>query len=212
MGKDAFNEAELFLIGKWNDVLLLEESVKRVRDRHKGICETVCAVVEERYPELDNRGVHLDNASGYFGLGKKGWPTNSVTWPSGFWIENINLDALSSEEEDAPTARIRLKGPKGFDFDFAHAKQRILQASKELMAKEIMTDGQRRKCLAENDGVTCLWYPLPESRQQLLEMLLKPQSREFIECLVSHFDVLAKLIPVIDEVFGKSSKRGRQGA
>lgn len=52
------------------------------------------------------------------------------------------------------------------------------------------------------------WYSLPQSRNELLDMLTRKQEAKFANCMVSHFTQLAKLIPDIDKVFNAGKKRG----
>jgi len=56
-----------------------------------------------------------------------------------------------------------------------------------------------------------LWIDLPESRHELLRMLTRKQEGQFADRMVSHFCQLAKLIPIINQVFNIGPKRrGRQ--
>jgi len=52
----------------------------------------------------------------------------------------------------------------------------------------------------EKNKRTCFWYNLPESRQSLAQMLLDNESEKFVECIVSHVMILARFIPVLDEI------------
>jgi hypothetical protein len=49
---------------------------------------------------------------------------------------------------------------------------------------------------------------LPESREALLGMLAKKNGVEFSDCMTAHFGRLAKLIPLIDEIFKVKEKHG----
>ena len=54
-------------------------------------------------------------------------------------------------------------------------------------------------------------YYLPEKRTELLEMILKDDGQEFVDCLVKHFESFVRFIPVLDEVFAKpSAKPGKK--
>ena len=196
MTKNRFNESEEFLIRRWSEVRLLEESAATIRAKFKRIEEQVCEAVQEDHAELDRIGVHPTLYGGHIGIGKKQWPSKWDKWPSGLWVGDISLENLCSEEKDAPHAAIWIKPPKRIRFDYADTKARLLAEAKKVFSRD-----QRGRLLDDNNGYTCFYYHLPESRQELLGMLLKDEARPFIECLTAHFEELAKFIPIIDGVF-----------
>ena len=51
-----------------------------------------------------------------------------------------------------------------------------------------------------------LWYELPES-DKLMQMLLDGDSQKFVDCLLGHFEVFAKFIPVLDEIFPEKPEK-----
>jgi hypothetical protein len=63
-----------------------------------------------------------------------------------------------------------------------------------------------------NGGTASVYYFLPQPREELLSLLLTNAARGFIECMVGHFDNLAKLTNVLDQLFqtGKPKARNRR--
>jgi hypothetical protein len=58
-------------------------------------------------------------------------------------------------------------------------------------------------------GYVHVWYSFPQSRHDVLALLLKDDPKEFVQCMVGHFETLAKFIPVIDDIF-QVGKRKRK--
>jgi hypothetical protein len=196
MTKNRFSEPEQYLMTRWADVEMLRQSIKSIGDKYGEICEEVYAAVKEKYPKLNYPGIHATSSGGQIGIGKREWPSMYDTWPSGLWVYDFGLEILASEEDPPPSCGIWLKPPTRLGFDLDQAKRKVRSAAKKLLTPE-----QLARLGEDDDRWTCFWYPLPESRQDLLDMLLKDQVQDFVECLVSHFEVLAKFIPVIDELF-----------
>jgi len=197
MTNDRFSEPERFLMKKWDDVTMLQQSIESISDKYDVICREVLEAVREKFPELDTSRVRPDSDSDgrQIALGKKRWPRMWDGWPSGLWVSGIGLEYLTSETEDPPGASIWLRPPTSLGFEPSNARNRVCRE-----AKKLMSDDQFRRCSTDDDRWTCLWYTLPESRQALLAMLLKDQAKDFVDCMVSHFEVLAKFIPVVDEL------------
>jgi hypothetical protein len=196
MKNNRFSEPEQFLMGNWADVALLKQSIKSISDKYDLICGEVIDAIRVRFPELNNSRIVSDSVSSgrQIAIGNQEWPNMYPRWPSGLYVSEISLEDLTSDEGDDPGASIWLKPPTGLNWDHVNARTRVHKAAEQLLTPELLN---RRR---EDDDL-CLWYILPESRQDLLDMLLKDQAQDFVECLVSHFAVLAKFIPVIDELF-----------
>jgi hypothetical protein len=75
-------------------------------------------------------------------------------------------------------------------------------------AKNISTQVQFTTDVDHAEGSVCVEYYLPESRQDLLALLLDDTSG-FLETMVAHFELLAKFIHVVDDIF-KTGKRSRK--
>jgi hypothetical protein len=114
------------------------------------------------------------------------------------WIWNISLDNLKAAEGDAPGASIWFDIPKGTELDLEDARIKIQNEAAKLM------EGEKLKYFfkdeTEREKKTCFWYLTPESRQELTQMLLDNESEKFVECIVSHVMILARFIPVLDEI------------
>jgi len=203
MTKNRFSEPEQFLIEKWADVELLRQSLESIGAKYKEICTEVCDVVQKKYPKLDYPSIHpdFDDGRGSLGLGRRKWPSMYDGWTNGFYLSDIGLVNLTSEEEAHPSAAIWLKPPSSLGFNLTEAGVRVRREAKALMTPE-----QFAAC-KEDDKWTCFWYPLPESKQRLLEMLLKERAKEFVDCLASHFEDLAKFTPVLDDLFQTAKKQ-----
>jgi hypothetical protein len=196
--KKTFNELHQWLLQNWTAARQLEDSMNEVQDRYKTVCERVVEAVQEQKPELNNCQRHFKREGFHIAFARREWPSQNERWPSGLWISNISLDNLMSEEGDPLYASIWLSIPKGIQVDLEKARTRIQNAAAELLK------GEKLKCFFKDEPETCLWYTSPESRQALAQMLLDDESEKFVECIVSHVMILARFIPVLDEILLKN--------
>jgi hypothetical protein len=105
MKPNRFSDPEVFLLNNWASAMLLERSMKAVRDKYAAILDAALDKVAQRHKELDCRAIHLsDNWEFTAGIGRKSWPSMHPRWPSGFWLGCNGLDNLTSMEADAPYA------------------------------------------------------------------------------------------------------------
>jgi len=206
MTKNQFSKPEQFLIKNWADVLQLRQSTDSISDTYDAICGEVVAAVREKMPELNHSRVfdEFRESGRQIALGRKRWPSKWTGWLSGFYISDIGLESLSSESEDPPTASIWLIPPSGSGLDHAQARNRIRREAKQRLRPE-----QLKACCEDEDPCTCLCFSLPERRDRLLEMLLNDRTQDYVDCMVSHFEVLAKFIPVVDELLLSPTKSKR---
>jgi hypothetical protein len=196
--KNTFNELDQWLLLNWKSARQLEVSMNEVQDKYKTVCERVINVVQEELRELDNCRTHLE--SGHLVFAKEKWSVGYKTWPPGLWIWNISLDNLTADDRNAPCAAIWLNDPKGNNFDLQEARTKIQKTSVDLV------NGEKSKYSFDDksDHSTLLWYNMPESRQELGQMLVDSESKKFVECIVSHVMILARFIPVLDEILLKN--------
>jgi hypothetical protein len=197
MAKQLLNEAERFLLTKWNDAYLLEEAMEEVRKKYKGLFEEILDAVGESHPELDARRYFVTQfwTDGCLGFGRSSWPAGDSNWPSGLWMNGLRLEELASEETDPPNATIWLSTKAKIALDSDKARRVLDQQAKRLLTREEL----KGVFSAEEKGIL-LWLPAP-SKRQLLDALADGDGEAFVNLFVSQFDMMAKFIPVLDKVF-----------
>jgi len=195
-----FNELNQWLLQNWTAARQLEDSMNKVQEKYKTVCERVIEAVQGERPELDNCRVHFKQGDGSLSFAKKKWLTQYGTWPSGLWIGNMSLDELMADETDAPCASIWLWVPKGTNLDLEEARTKIENAGGEFMKGEKLKCFFKEESEREKNKKTCFWYNIPESRKELTQMLLDEESEKFVECIASHVMILARFIPVLDQI------------
>lgn len=201
-----FSDPELYLLNNWASAMLLERSMKAVREKYAEILNTALDKVTERHKTLDSRAIETrDKWKFKVGIGNKSWPSMYSMWPSGFWLGCIGLRHLTSEDGDAPYACVWLNPLKSAELDLKAAVQRLCEAAKTILAQEQLKNVGQTVKKDEAD----IWYPLPEPRDKLLGMILNNQSRELLDCIVAHFETLAKFIPVMDEIAQTNRRTGK---
>ena len=201
-----FSDPELYLLNKWESAMLLENSMKAVRDKYAQIFTAALDRLEQRYKGLDCRTMHLtDKWNPSVSIGKKSWPSMYPSWPSGFWLECIGLDHLTSQDKDAPHACVFFNPPKSEGRDLKGTVQRLREAAKTILTKERLDSVGHEIGKSES----YIWYPLPEPRHELQRMLMNNQSREFIDCIVAHLETLEWFIPVMDEISRGGKRKGK---
>ena len=196
--KKTFNELNQWLIENWTAARQLEDSMNEVQDKYKTVCERVIEAAQKEPLELDNCRTHPKH--GHLSFARKKWLSQYESWSSGLWIWNISLDNLKAEEGAGHCAAIWLWVPKGTNFDLEEARTKIQNTAVELMKDEKLKFFFKDESEREKNKRTCFWYNLPESRQSLAQMLLDNESEKFVECIVSHVMILARFIPVLDEI------------
>ncbi len=206
MAKQLFNEAETYLLENWTDARLLEKSLVTMRKKYAAVLVKVLDEVKKRHPDFDCRGMEFrvldeDNDDDCdcvnIGVGKKAWPSASRrNWPSGLWICGITLGEIVAHGEGFPTASVWINPPEDSTVDLTSVGHRLEEEAKRLLPERTVTH-----TVDKEDGWVSIDYSLPESRNALLELLLKGESQGFIKCLVAHFETLTKLVPAIDQIF-----------
>jgi hypothetical protein len=197
-----FNEAELYLLKNWRDAALLEESMNAVRKEYANILDEVLKTVCE-----ENEGCtpvnRINAASGYVGITKKSWLSSDSRYPSGLWIDCIAVDILASEDEEAPDAAVWIEPPRDSGLDLKEATNRFYKEAKQRLSKDELA-----RVKPDDDRTSAaVWYYLPEPRHKLLEMLQTDEAREFKDCMIGHFELLSRFIPILDEIFQTSGQK-----
>jgi len=198
MAKERFNEAERYLIRQWSSARLLEESMERVREKYAEVFERIAESVKAQHDELDWQRAYLTQfwGSGGIGFARQNWRALKG-WHPGLYLSNMRLERLCSEDEERPHAGIWI--PRKLGIDLEKARDLIRSAANSCLTKE-----EQKLCLSQaGDDEDPVYYELPETRKQLLEMLVEGDARRFIDCMVSHIDILAKFTPVLDKILAK---------
>ncbi|MCX5674787.1 MAG: hypothetical protein NTX87_07250 [Planctomycetota bacterium] len=201
MAKELFNEAELYLVRQWPSAQLMEESMDKVRKKYASLCQRTVEAFQATHKELDNSQVFVTQfwASGYAGTGRVAWRHGKGN--PGFYIDNLRLEVLTDETEEAPYAYIWLDKPQKGSVDFAKARKTIQSAASKLLTQE-----ELRRCSMDDPDEGCpLYYDLPESRHDLLGMLTEADGQRFADCLTAHMELLARFTPVLDEILLKGN-------
>jgi len=210
MPKQIFNEVEMYLLENWTDARLVEQSLNTMREKYKVVLGKVLAGVRKKHQELDHQGMSLNIDEDdddqrdiiTIGVSKKEWSSMERNQPTGLWLSGIAFGPLIMEREISPNANVFIYPRKESKLDLAEVMGELEDA-----ARRILRDVQFRR--EPEPGIACIQYSLPETQKKLLELLLKDESRPFINCLVSHFDTLAEFIPVIDKIFQQGKRNAK---
>jgi hypothetical protein len=198
MAKQLLNEAERYLIEKWQDARLLEETMERVRTKYKELFDRIIDAVRETHPDLGaerNAVTNIGGGSGFIGLGKTSWPNGQTNWPSGMWVNNLLLENITTDDSDSPNAYIELIGKSKSQYDFDAARSAMNAAAKDLLTPE-----ELKGTTKASSGGVLLWLPAP-SKLQILEAFSQADGQALVQLFVSQFDMMARFIPTLDKVF-----------
>ncbi len=154
--------------------------------------------VTEAHSELDAPRSYVTQfwGKGCIGFGRKAWPSGESEWPSGLWVWDLRLEVISAEESAPPSASLWISRKKA-NVDVQAARLAFFAAAKELLASEEMKD-----TISEASGDHLLWLPAP-SKHELLGALSDGDGQRFVDLFKSQFDLMARFVPVLDEVFRK---------
>lgn len=191
---------ETFLFERLTDVLRLEGAMTDIRQKYSQFWDGICRRVQGEHPELNCTCNHSIDHWAQVGIGRECWPSEYVQWPAGFYINEISFERLCSTASDVPSASVWLKPPKTMRVDFESLRDTMRRNAERQLKLQLQDEGGQK---------ISFWFNLPESRQELLAMLTNQEEARFADRMVSHFGRLAKLIPMIDEVFKVKGKRGR---
>jgi hypothetical protein len=179
--------------------------MESTRETYKGILEDVLKRVTGVHKEFCRQRFCLDYSDdGYtfnVGIGKKAWTSAWPKWPSGFWLCNLWLENLTSEDEEHPSAAVYI-APEKSTLHLDDASNAILNEAKRLLPTH-QVDRTKKK----ND--TWVEWPLPTPRRELLKLLGNEDAKGFIETLAEHFETLMHFIPVMDEIFQAGKRNHR---
>ena len=196
MARTSMNETERFLLNNWSEASRLEECMEGVRTKYKELCERVAAAVLETHSALDASVVYVTQSSydGCIGLARKSWPGGDSRDPPGFYVDNLRLEILASEESDEPVSYLWVD--KKSILDLAAARGDVTAEAKKLLGREQF----ERLCTA-GSGEFLLYFVNTPSKHDLLTALAEGDEQTFVDKLQSHFDTMAQLVPVLDKLF-----------
>jgi hypothetical protein len=203
MSNQRFNEPELYLLSKWSNARLLEESMNTARKKYSTIFDQVLDELREGNEELLPVNRSIVGSLGGVCLTKKNWKSVYERWPSGLWIDGTRLENLASEDGDPPSASVWVNPPTEIELNFKEVAYKLREEAKRVLSKEELA----RVKVEDGKWEATIYYHLPEPRQTLLEMLHTDEARGFMECMGGHFEVLSRFVPILDEIFQSSGRK-----
>jgi hypothetical protein len=200
MAENTFNEPEKYLIQNWVQARRAEKSMEEIRGKYAGIFDRVWEEVKAAHGELDHCHTRVTQfwCKGYMGIGRKEWRREGGDQPL-IQIDRLRLEVLLDDESEPPFAGIWACKAKKPGTDRDGVRTIITEANKVLTKEEVA----RCQFESQNNYGYVLRYNLPENRHDLAGFLLEEDGQNFVDCMVSHFEVLARFIPVLDKVFTK---------
>jgi CRISPR/Cas system-associated protein Cas5 (RAMP superfamily) len=201
------DKQNIWIIANWEKLIRLEDAIGRTRENYVKVFGEIHKVVKQRHPALNRMTSHFspkeirDYETGQAAFSSTNWPYKYESWRTGIYISGISLDELSGEKQtEQPAITIWV----GTDDKIRDKKVEILRRRLSERSKKVFAGKNLQlKSVDGEDYRTCLMYPLPEDRSKLLDLLVKRDSKGFIDCMVNHVNLMASFIPIIDEVLAK---------
>jgi hypothetical protein len=206
MNEQKLSEQDRWLIQRWQKARQFEDAMVSARLYYEDLFRKVHQRVRKRYPELNEctpqrlservTEAAWEGGGGCAGFSSAKWRRAWTSWPSGIWISNISLDELVTERAPAPTSCIWVSVSKRSD-------KRVEKLRGRLVAKSLRLAGYRSLGVQkhdESDNRVCLWYQLPGERTRLLKMVLLNDGRPFVDCIVNHVELMARLVQGLDDL------------
>ena len=134
----AFSEPERFLLEQWTDARLFENAMKEVRNKYAVVLQRALDTFHKNHAELNHPQSYLRKSWSSIGIGKKSWPLRDNKTTSGFWIENLGLDKLLSQEQEMPYKLVWIYDPP---MEPKETEARLRQAAEELLKEEALPVG-----------------------------------------------------------------------
>jgi len=201
MAKELMNEAERFLLKNWTEARLLEESMDGVRTKYKELFQKIIDAVQAAHAELDGCVIYATQfwGKGTIGLARKSWPDGDSNDPPGFWVGNIRLEVLTSDEGEQPYACTYIpdRVVRKLDLDVSDVTSQLAAAAKKLLSQE-----QWSKV---DSSAGQLYFAAP-TKTELLDLLADGDGQKFVERFESLFDVMAQFVPVLDKLLQQANK------
>jgi hypothetical protein len=202
MPTNTFNEAEKYLLENWQQACRVEKSLKKLRNKYVEITDGVLEPIQEEYPTLD-RCENLVKSDACIIIGRESWQCDGRYAYIG--MEYLDVDSLWDDNAEHPFIGIWTGKPKKPVMD-VKAIKRLLTDAETILPKDVYDECQWECSPDKLKASECsyqyqLWYTLPQERKELRSMIVDGDGQKFVDCLVSHFRVFAKFIPVLDAVF-----------
>lgn len=199
-----FSEPEVYLLDNWKDARLIEDAMKTVRSKYQETIDAVLEGVQKKHREFDCVKSYFprNGSDGMAAVGKARWPKGAWEWPTGFYVENLQLENLTSSELEAPIKYVWI--PES-EVEPTLAEKSLCNAAQQLLCTE---EFEHLTFESDSDG-GWFWCKLEQSEEEFVDLLTKDDSRGFINCLVAHFEWMTKFTAVIDEVL-LTAKRSRK--
>lgn len=206
MPKELLNEAERFLIQRWTEAQLLEESMDGIRTKYKELFERIIDAVKEAHPEFDACVAYPTQfwGQGHLGFGRRSWPGGETHWPSGLWVDGLRLELLAAEDSEPPYSAIWVSKKAKNNFDYDAARLAVKKASKDLLSP----DELNRAVIPESEDEVLLYLPAP-SKDELLGALSKGDGQGFVALFIPVLDLMGRFVPVLDKVFRECLGKGK---
>lgn len=195
-----FNEPDLFLLRQWQDARLLEDAMETVREKYVDIFRTALEEFQKNHAGLNYPVDKYVRTYGSAGVGKESWL--SKRWPSGFWIDNVRLEDLTSPEKSTPSKSVCINDSQ---VDPLEAEKTLRKSAEKILSKEELARVEFTST-ATKAWLSC---SLEQSPAELFERLVQDDARDFVSCMIDHFEWLARFTPAVDEIV-TSGKRGRR--
>ncbi|MCE9546667.1 MAG: hypothetical protein K8T25_14400 [Planctomycetia bacterium] len=194
-----FNQPERFLLEQWSDAQLVENAVKQIRIKYKSKLDQVLEELEKQYPNLNHSKRRVASYYGGVAIGKATWPKGGNNWPTGFYVEDLRLENLTSAQSGSPHKWVWI-----FCNEAHRVKSDLKKTAATLLGKE---EAVRWEFWSDKSGggIGC---PI-ESREEILRLLMEDESQGFVDCIVAHFNTLVKFTSIVDAIV-TTAKRGRK--
>jgi hypothetical protein len=186
-----FSEPERFLIKQWTDARLVEEAMKTVRNKYKSIFDQVVDEVIKNHREFNYSKKYIVPAYGHVAIAKASWPKDRWGWPTGFYVDYIQLEYLTSVEQMPPWGYVWIADERP---DSKEAEEKLLGAAKAVLRAE---DFAQIDHGVESSGA---WLGWRLNRDELTRLLMEDEANGFISCMVDQFERMAKFTSAVDEI------------
>lgn len=196
-----FNEIDLYLLDRWEDVVKFEDAVRKLKGTYQELIDEAISEIMKREPWSGDEFevITYPEKRGYteqIYIYKKSWICGKGNWDIvGLGIQAIDIDSIMGYGEDKPYAYIWTEMVKMKGVDLKKFNDYLLR---EL--KDIKTNMPLSLEIDEADTYG-YWFYFTESQKELLDALKK--DKQFIEVLAKQFNTLSKFIDPIDKTLKK---------
>lgn len=196
---DKFNEEELYLLKRWEDVVKCRKVVEKLYSRYQELIEK--KIKEEWdwwnhdefeilfYPEKNANDVSVH---------KKSWKCGSDKWNFvGLGLANIDFDSIIGHGDDYPSAYIWTKKVKNLGVDLDKFNAAIRKEVKDIFPSQIKE---------WENWKSGIGFYIPQ-REELKNALRKGEFIDIIDIFIENLNTLGKCIKPIDKTMEKYCHR-----